>query len=99
MHNRHVLRSSFVTEKNEPRTVYALLTCAPLTAVEWTSLPEKEREQPAYVAANYAPIEQTVCCRQLPSTATTCNRRRVTCGAVHMLPRERTGKTDFENAG
>jgi hypothetical protein len=45
-HNRHVLRSSFVMEKNEPRTLRALLTCAPLTAVERTSLPEKEREQP-----------------------------------------------------
>ena len=44
-HNRHVLRSSFVMEKNEPRTLRALLTCAPLTAVERTSLPEKEREQ------------------------------------------------------
>jgi hypothetical protein len=40
------LRSSFVAEKNKPRTLRALLTCAPLTAVESTSLPEKEREQP-----------------------------------------------------
>jgi hypothetical protein len=48
VHRRHVLRSRFVMEKDEPRTVRALLTCAPITAVEWTSPPEKEREQPTY---------------------------------------------------
>src|SRR5437660_11835101 len=49
VHNRHhVLRSRFVMEKEEPRTMRALLTCAPLAIVELTSVPEKEREQSAY---------------------------------------------------
>jgi len=50
VHARHdVLRSRIVMEKDEPRTVSSLPTSVPLTLVDLTSLPEREREPSAYM--------------------------------------------------
>jgi amino acid adenylation domain-containing protein len=50
VHARHdVLRSRIVMEKDEPRIVFSLPTRAPFALIDLTSLPEKDREQSAFV--------------------------------------------------